>query len=408
MGRKEVLAWINSTCQLNITKVEDTASGAVACLLLDMLYPGQVPLARVNWSANKSFEYVSNYKILQNAFTKLKIDRHIDVDRLISGRAMDNLEFMQWFKRYFELEIGSRPAGYDTVAARQKGKGGSSYKGAQGAGAGAGGSTVEAKAKQPTRSTTAPEQKKTTTSIRPARGGAAKPTTAPAATASEVAALTKENTDMKLEMHGLEKERDFYFNKLRDIEIMLQDIEDAGNGTPDSLTKDIFTILYATADGFVQSPSAVSVASAALSPTPSKGGPPGSAVKSPSRVDNVAMFGGGPAMDIIENEGMIGSDANHLSVSMGGTAPLSPLRHRSQAVEPRQGSPDRSPIKSPAKSPKPEWNNSVDTFPLSDAVVGNQDGDAGSDEDGDEDMVSPGQVQNPFTVPPPQDDDDGR
>ena len=157
----------------------------------------------------------------------------------------------------------------DTVAARQKEKVVAHARG-PGAGAGAGGSTVEAKAKQPTRSTTAPEQKKTTASIRPARGGAAKPTTAPAATASEVAALTKENTDMKLEMHGLEKERDFYFNKLRDIEIMLQDIEDAGTGTPDSLTKDIFTILYATADGFVQSPSAVSVASAALSPTPSR------------------------------------------------------------------------------------------------------------------------------------------
>ena len=134
VGRKEVLAWINTTCQLNIAKVEDTASGAVACLLLDMLYPGQVPLGRVNWSANKSFEYVSNYKILQNAFTKLKIDRHIDVDRLISGRAMDNLEFMQWFKRYFELEIGSRPPGYDPTASRLRGKGGSTYKGAIGVG----------------------------------------------------------------------------------------------------------------------------------------------------------------------------------------------------------------------------------------------------------------------------------
>ena len=112
-------------------------------------------------------------------------------------------------------------------------------------------------------------------------------------------------------------------------------------------------------------------------------------------------------MDIIENERKIGSAANHLPVSMGGTAPLSPRRHRSPAVRSRQGSPDRSPMKSPAKSPKPEWNNTVDTFPLSDAV-GNQDDGAGSDEDEDEDMVSPGKVDNPFTVPLPQDDDDGR
>ena len=61
---------------------------------------------------------------------------------------------------------------------------------------------------------------------------------------------------MKLEMDGLERERDFYFNKLRDIEIMLQDIEESGQGT--ELTSAIFKILYATAEGFVQSPSAAS------------------------------------------------------------------------------------------------------------------------------------------------------
>jgi RP/EB family microtubule-associated protein len=42
-------------------------------------------MAKVNWAANKDFEYVANYKVLQTAFTKLHIDRHIDVDRLIKG-----------------------------------------------------------------------------------------------------------------------------------------------------------------------------------------------------------------------------------------------------------------------------------------------------------------------------------
>jgi RP/EB family microtubule-associated protein len=46
---------------------------------------GQVSMAKVNWAANKDFEYVANYKVLQTAFTKLHIDRHIDVDRLIKG-----------------------------------------------------------------------------------------------------------------------------------------------------------------------------------------------------------------------------------------------------------------------------------------------------------------------------------
>ena len=406
VGRKEVLAWINSTCDLNVPKVEDTASGAVACLLLDIMYPGQVPLQRVNWSANKSFEYVSNYKILQNAFTKLRIDRHIDVDRLISGRAMDNLEFMQWFKRYFELQVGERPASYDPVAARLRGKGGNTYKGAVGAAGGAAPAAATTGSKQPTRSTTAPSDKEgRKTSARSGRvdkeANNTKPTSAPSAasgaTLVEMQERRKENNDMKLDMHGLEKERDFYFTKLRDIEIMLQDIEEAGNGQPASLTKDIFQILYATADGFVQSPSAASVASAHLSPTPNKNNGASaslSASKSPSRVDNIIQSGGGPAIDIIENAGLVGS-------TLGGAG--SPLRHRITPGQAANGinnpghSPAGSPTRSPAKSFKPEWNGSMDTFPLSDAVVaaGLADDEEG---DSDEEMVSPGKVQNPFKL----------
>jgi microtubule-associated protein, RP/EB family len=54
--------------------------------------------------------------------------------------------------------------------------------------------------------------------------------------------------ELRLEMEGLEKERDFYFEKLRDIEVMLQDVEDKGEGT--DLTAAIFKVLYATIDGF--------------------------------------------------------------------------------------------------------------------------------------------------------------
>ena len=49
-------------------------------------------------------------------------------------------------------------------------------------------------------------------------------------------------------MDGLEKERDFYFDKLREIEVLLQDIEDKNSGN--ELTAAIFKILYATIDGF--------------------------------------------------------------------------------------------------------------------------------------------------------------
>lgn len=122
VGRKEIMDWINSTLDMNLSKVEDTANGAVACQLLDIMYPGQVPMHKVNWSAKQDFEFVANYKILQNCFTKLNIERMIDVDRLISARYMDNLEFMQWFKRFFEMAVSDK-GDYDTIGQRSKGKG---------------------------------------------------------------------------------------------------------------------------------------------------------------------------------------------------------------------------------------------------------------------------------------------
>lgn len=45
---------------------------------------------------------------------------------------------------------------------------------------------------------------------------------------------------MKLKVTGLETERDFYFGKLRDIEILLQNIED---GEQNPLVQDLFKLL---------------------------------------------------------------------------------------------------------------------------------------------------------------------
>lgn len=55
-------------------------------------------------------------------------------------------------------------------------------------------------------------------------------------------------SDLRLEVEVIQKERDFYFEKLRDIEVLLQQVEDDGRG--DATTAAVFKILYATADGF--------------------------------------------------------------------------------------------------------------------------------------------------------------
>lgn len=67
------------------------------------------------------------------------------------------------------------------------------------------------------------------------------------------AALQSENATLKETVVGLERERDFYFSKLRDIELLVQNAVDEDpelEKQEDGLVKQIQVILYSTEEGF--------------------------------------------------------------------------------------------------------------------------------------------------------------
>lgn len=74
-GRRELLEFFNDLLDLNLNKIEQTASGAVACQLTDYIFPGSIPMQRVNWEAKSDYEFIQNYKLLQVAFTKNRVQR---------------------------------------------------------------------------------------------------------------------------------------------------------------------------------------------------------------------------------------------------------------------------------------------------------------------------------------------
>lgn len=119
VGRVALLSWLNDLLALSYSKVEECANGAAYCQIIHSLHPTVVPLKRVDFTARAQYAMVANYKVLQAAFTKLSIDRHIDVEKLIRGKYQDNLEFLQWLKGYYSTTgpEGGVP-GYDPVAAR--------------------------------------------------------------------------------------------------------------------------------------------------------------------------------------------------------------------------------------------------------------------------------------------------
>ena len=212
---------------------------------MDAIQPGSVALSKVNFNAKSEYEYIKNYKVLQATFTKLGLDKHIEVERLVKGRYQDNLEFLQWMKRYYDIHTGGENE-YNALERRKVAVGGTTAGQSTGGVRSGASKTAVAKGKGTSRAAA------TTGGARkvPAAGkakAAAAPSAAGAAAPKADPKLVTENAELKVTIDGLEKERNFYFGKLRDVEILCQTQESQES----ELVQQIFKILYATEDDFV-------------------------------------------------------------------------------------------------------------------------------------------------------------
>ncbi|KAG5891416.1 hypothetical protein JTB14_031482 [Gonioctena quinquepunctata] len=242
LSRHDMLAWVNECLQSSFGKIEELCTGAAYCQFMDMLFPGSVQLKRVKFRTNLEHEYIQNFKILQASFKKMSVDKIVPIDKLVKGRFQDNFEFLQWFKKFFDANY--RGTEYDALSARS-----GEAMGAGGANAPKGNSLLMRKpiAPQPP----SPAKSKPIGRAMP-KVNAVKPTAAPKASqnrmggdTSKLEDLNNQISEFKLTIDGLEKERDFYFGKLRDIEVMCQECED---GNP--IIQKILEVLYATEEGF--------------------------------------------------------------------------------------------------------------------------------------------------------------
>lgn len=107
VSKKDLLDWIERDFKLTLTKVEDAHNGALYCQIIDAIFPDKVKMKKVNWNANNEYQIRNNYKILQQAFNDCKISKQIEVEKLMKGKPLDNLEFLQWLKKYYETNCNS-------------------------------------------------------------------------------------------------------------------------------------------------------------------------------------------------------------------------------------------------------------------------------------------------------------
>ncbi|XP_028631165.1 microtubule-associated protein RP/EB family member 1 [Grammomys surdaster] len=240
LSRHDMLAWINESLQLNLTKIEQLCSGAAYCQFMDMLFPGSIALKKVKFQAKLEHEYIQNFKILQAGFKRMGVDKIIPVDKLVKGKFQDNFEFVQWFKKFFDANYDGKE--YDPVAARQ---------GQETAVAPSLVAPALSKPKKPLGSGSAAPQRpiaaQRTTAAPKAGPGMVRKNPGVGNGDDEAAELMQQVKVLKLTVEDLEKERDFYFGKLRNIELICQENE----GENDPVLQRIVDILYATDEGFV-------------------------------------------------------------------------------------------------------------------------------------------------------------
>ncbi|KAJ9092179.1 hypothetical protein QFC20_007452 [Naganishia adeliensis] len=240
-SRTELLRWINSVTQAGISKIEECGTGAIYCQLIDSIF-GDLPMTRVKLNARQEYEYLNNYKVLQAAFKKHRIDKPIPVDRLTKCKMQDNLEFTQWLKKFWEAHWHGEE--YDPVGR-------------------AGGQV--ASVANPAVAAVRPAS-----NGRVSASGGAAPRRTPIGGPARVASVSTQANQRELmelraqveELHNhsttIEKESQFYFAKLRDIEIIIQERlampdSDVTKNERDTLLK-IQTILYSTEEGFEAPP----------------------------------------------------------------------------------------------------------------------------------------------------------
>lgn len=246
VSRSDLVEWVNKTLGLNYTKVENLCSGAAYCQFMDLLWPGSIPMKRIKFTAKNDYEFIDNFKLLQAVFKKKGVTQDIPVERLVKGKFQDNFEFGQYFKKFFDANSGG-VEGYDADEARSK-IGVSDVSGSVTAGAAARATpkrTPEPKSAKSGASRVAKGPVRAAVGGRSAAASGARKA-ADHGNSEELEALRTEVAELKLTVDGLEKERDFYFGKLRDIELLCQSKE------ADDLPHlaEIVDILYATEEGF--------------------------------------------------------------------------------------------------------------------------------------------------------------
>jgi len=233
VSRNEIITWVNELLDTSVKKIEELGSAALHCQILDAVYgPGVVPVKKVKFDAKLEHERTKNWKVVQAVFKKQGVQKVLPIDRLNKSRYQDNLEFAQWMYQFWKNNGGNTE--YDGAGRRQ-------YAGAK-----------PLPRSNPTQSRPSQRASATSSSSK-AAVARSRPSASTAGSSGASAAQKAKLQQMKQEMDeltgvakDLEKERDFYFNKILQVETILK--ESGEENQELDFVKAVYEVLYAQDD----------------------------------------------------------------------------------------------------------------------------------------------------------------
>lgn len=235
VGKNELLAWVNSICGVNYHKIEDCSNGAAFCQIMDAIYPDSIALGKVNYDPVYESDIVNNFIILQESFNENKIQKNLNINELVRKKASATLEMMQWLYNY--CSIYGCVDNYDPYERRKifncKEPNVTRNSGVP---------VLSRRKSERTISSPTIHRRKTLDSNQSAQQSLSE-----SDSEKKVRKLEKSVTRLENELMATTKERQFYWEKLRDIEIYC-------NENQNESTKQILELLYRLdADGeFIQ------------------------------------------------------------------------------------------------------------------------------------------------------------
>uniref|UniRef100_A0A1A9WPB1 Calponin-homology (CH) domain-containing protein n=1 Tax=Glossina brevipalpis TaxID=37001 RepID=A0A1A9WPB1_9MUSC len=100
---RELLNWLNAMVEGHYKETEELKSGVAYCQIMEQLFPKCIGMQKLKTDAVLEYEFVHNFKLLQDAFNYMGYEKKISIEDLKRRSFKHNFEFLQWFKKLFDI-----------------------------------------------------------------------------------------------------------------------------------------------------------------------------------------------------------------------------------------------------------------------------------------------------------------